>query len=208
MLLELAVLSSVAPYAPLAPRGLGCPLASHFSHAFDQEERVKKAVEAASFARPFPRFEYVPIVGCEPSHRHAPVVSRCHNDRMREDPYANRDGRERTKTVLLGPMPNIVAAQAMDVRQRRPRPQRRMQCTPNELPVKLLNDSGLQTVVLTANAREAPHTRGMVRGHPMLKRPPPMTLVPKPHNTQKYCEFHEQNGRVPRAKEGPSRTGR
>ena len=28
----------------------------------------------------------------------------------------------------------------------------------------------------------------------MLKRPPPMTSAPKPHNAQKYCEFHEQNG--------------
>jgi len=32
------------------------------------------------------------------------------------------------------------------------------------------------------------------RGHPMLKRPPPMSSVPKPHNARKYCEFHKQNG--------------
>ncbi|KAJ8441391.1 hypothetical protein Cgig2_009099 [Carnegiea gigantea] len=32
------------------------------------------------------------------------------------------------------------------------------------------------------------------RNHPMLKRPPPMTLAPKPHNTRKYYEFHEKNG--------------
>jgi len=35
-----------------------------------------------------------------------------------------------------------------------------------------------------------------VRGHPMLKRPPPMTLPPKPYNAWKYYEFHEQNGHV------------
>jgi len=32
-----------------------------------------------------------------------------------------------------------------------------------------------------------------VRGHPMLKRLLPMTSAPKPHNAQKYCEFHKQN---------------
>jgi len=30
-----------------------------------------------------------------------------------------------------------------------------------------------------------------VRGHPMLRRPPPMTVPPKPQNAKKYCEFHE-----------------
>jgi len=30
-----------------------------------------------------------------------------------------------------------------------------------------------------------------VRGHPMLRRPPPMTAPPKSQNAQKYCEFHE-----------------
>ena len=33
-----------------------------------------------------------------------------------------------------------------------------------------------------------------VRGRPMLRRPSPMTAPPKPHNTRKYCKFHEQNG--------------
>jgi len=28
----------------------------------------------------------------------------------------------------------------------------------------------------------------------MLKRPTPMTTTPKPQNTRKYSEFHEQNG--------------
>ncbi|KAJ8427590.1 hypothetical protein Cgig2_032778 [Carnegiea gigantea] len=30
-------------------------------------------MEAASSARPLPRFDYAPNTGCEPSHRHAPV---------------------------------------------------------------------------------------------------------------------------------------
>jgi len=43
-------------------------------------EYVKKAVEAASSAKPLLCFEYVPTVAYEPSHRHAPVVSRRHSD--------------------------------------------------------------------------------------------------------------------------------
>jgi len=33
-----------------------------------------------------------------------------------------------------------------------------------------------------------------VRGHPMLRRPPPMTALPMSQNTRKYCELHEQSG--------------
>ncbi|KAJ8433874.1 hypothetical protein Cgig2_021257 [Carnegiea gigantea] len=33
-----------------------------------------------------------------------------------------------------------------------------------------------------------------VRGHPMLRRPLPMTAPPKPQHPRKYCEFHEQSG--------------
>jgi len=33
-----------------------------------------------------------------------------------------------------------------------------------------------------------------VKGHPMLRKPQPITMTPKPHNARKYCEFHEQNG--------------
>lgn len=35
-----------------------------------------------------------------------------------------------------------------------------------------------------------------VKEHPMLKRPQSMTSTPKPHNSQKYFEFHEQNGHM------------
>jgi len=80
-------------------------------------------MEAASFARPLPRFEYVPTTGCEPSHRHATVVSHRHSEVMREASHANRDGWlwERTETVPLRLMPNIVTAQAKDGFQSQPR---------------------------------------------------------------------------------------
>lgn len=32
-----------------------------------------------------------------------------------------------------------------------------------------------------------------VKGHPMLRKPQPMTTALKPHNAQKYYEFHKQN---------------
>ncbi|KAJ8441802.1 LOW QUALITY PROTEIN: hypothetical protein Cgig2_021492 [Carnegiea gigantea] len=41
----------------------------------------QKAVEAA---RPLPHFHYLPTMGYEPSHRHAPGVSQRHNDGIRE----------------------------------------------------------------------------------------------------------------------------
>ena len=54
-------------------------------------EQVKKMLEAASSVRPLPRFEYVPTVGCEPSHRHALMVSCLHSEGMREAPHTNRE---------------------------------------------------------------------------------------------------------------------
>ncbi|KAJ8441245.1 hypothetical protein Cgig2_033969 [Carnegiea gigantea] len=43
--------------------------------------------------------------------------------------------------------------------------------------------------------QEAPDLRSILmelKGHSMLRKPQPMTTVPKPPNTRKYCEFHEQ----------------
>ena len=56
---------------------------------------MKKAVEAASSARPLPYFEYVPTMGCQPSHRHNPVMSHHHSERLREAPHANSDRQTR-----------------------------------------------------------------------------------------------------------------
>ena len=33
-----------------------------------------------------------------------------------------------------------------------------------------------------------------VKGHPVLRRPPPMTVPPKLQNARKYCEFHDRSG--------------
>ena len=35
-----------------------------------------------------------------------------------------------------------------------------------------------------------------IKGHPMLRKPQPITVALKPHKTQMYCEFHEQKGRT------------
>ncbi|KAJ8424154.1 hypothetical protein Cgig2_001616 [Carnegiea gigantea] len=45
-------------------------------------EQVKKAMEASSSARPLPHFDYVPTTSCEPSHRHAPILSYLHGDKL------------------------------------------------------------------------------------------------------------------------------
>lgn len=48
--------------------------------------------------------------------------------------------------------------------------------------------------VETLDARFTTDVRNIlmeVRGHPMLRRPPPMTMAPRPQNARKYCEFHE-----------------
>jgi len=54
-------------------------------------EQVKKAVKAASSARPFPRFEYVPTEGWEPFCRRDPVASPYHGERVQEALHVNRD---------------------------------------------------------------------------------------------------------------------
>jgi len=35
--------------------------------------------------------------------------------------------------------------------------------------------------------------RQKAKGHPILRKMQPMIATPKPHNTRKYYEFHEQN---------------
>ncbi|KAJ8433819.1 hypothetical protein Cgig2_017889 [Carnegiea gigantea] len=54
-------------------------------------EQVKKAVEAASSARPLPHFEFVPTGGCEPSRRCDLMASPRRNERMQEAPHVNGD---------------------------------------------------------------------------------------------------------------------
>ncbi|KAJ8419480.1 hypothetical protein Cgig2_006638 [Carnegiea gigantea] len=51
--------------------------------------------QAASSAKPFPRFIYVPTMGSEPSHMHDPVASHRHNERVQEAPHVNEDRRSR-----------------------------------------------------------------------------------------------------------------
>ncbi|KAJ8419709.1 hypothetical protein Cgig2_012096 [Carnegiea gigantea] len=48
-------------------------------------------MEATSSARPLPHFEYMPTDGCEPSHRHHPVASPRHSERMQEAPRVGGD---------------------------------------------------------------------------------------------------------------------
>ncbi|KAJ8446023.1 hypothetical protein Cgig2_012367 [Carnegiea gigantea] len=49
-------------------------------------------MEATNAARPLPVFDYVPTVGCEPSHSHAPVRSHPYKEQVREVVCTDRDG--------------------------------------------------------------------------------------------------------------------
>ncbi|KAJ8434593.1 hypothetical protein Cgig2_025019 [Carnegiea gigantea] len=91
-------------------------------------EQVKKAVEATSSVRPLPRFEFVPL--------HAPMVSHHHSEGMKEATHADRNDQSRAENLdqSISPRPYTAAARAMDGQQSQPRPQRRTQSTPEELP--------------------------------------------------------------------------
>ncbi|KAJ8421916.1 hypothetical protein Cgig2_021605 [Carnegiea gigantea] len=48
-------------------------------------------MEAASSAQPLPHFDYVPIRGCEPSYKRAPMASHPYGIGMREATHVDRD---------------------------------------------------------------------------------------------------------------------
>ncbi|KAJ8424172.1 hypothetical protein Cgig2_003015 [Carnegiea gigantea] len=144
-------------------------------------EQVKKSVEVASSTRPLPRRDYAPTTGYEPSHRHAHKASHRHSvmECVRSLAWTGTaDTKGRTETGLLEQTPSRAAILAKGNRQSQLWLQHHIKHTLDEpLDVKTLR-GGLETV----------------REHPMLKRPPPMTLAPKPQHTRKYYEFHKQKG--------------
>ncbi|KAJ8434334.1 hypothetical protein Cgig2_010951 [Carnegiea gigantea] len=135
-------------------------------------EQVKKAIEAANSARPLPHFDYVPTTGCEPFHRHVPVVSHHHSDKVREIARLDRDGQSQGEIRDCS-----IAA---DVLQSRHPSQGR--------PAK--STMALMPYAMHSRCTAWNKPRGP-EGRP--QRPQPMTSAPKLHNVRKYCEFHEQN---------------
>ncbi|KAJ8421250.1 LOW QUALITY PROTEIN: hypothetical protein Cgig2_015906 [Carnegiea gigantea] len=154
-------------------------------------EQVKKTMEAV---RPLRRFEYMPTIGYEPSHRHAPMVSHRHSEGMTEAPHANRNGwsREENRGRSIG---------ADGPHSHRPSHGRPAKLTttltpyvthslrttwfeesrPQGLEEKFSNADEPERGVPTVNARKVPLGRGMAN-------------APKPQNARKYCEFYEQKG--------------
>ncbi|KAJ8429898.1 hypothetical protein Cgig2_008783 [Carnegiea gigantea] len=63
-------------------------------------KQVKKAIDAASSARPLPHFDYASTTGYEPSRGHIPVVAHC-----RSDEKGTADHEESTVASPLGQMP-------------------------------------------------------------------------------------------------------
>ncbi|KAJ8427496.1 hypothetical protein Cgig2_028167 [Carnegiea gigantea] len=136
-------------------------------------EQVKRAMEAGNLARPLPHFDYVPITGCEPSHRQVHVPSPHSTEMEREASWSNRGGRPYSG--------HHDRHTAMAVR-------------PSSHPIQ-----GQTAKSTTAYTPYATHSRWTAwleeqMGHPMLQRPPPITVTPMPQNARKYCEFYEQNG--------------
>ncbi|KAJ8450531.1 hypothetical protein Cgig2_020168 [Carnegiea gigantea] len=144
-------------------------------------EQVKRAIEAANSARPPPYLDYIPTLGGEPSHRPERIQSPHYTERERGVSRSDRSGRPYTG-----------------------QPGRRAAARPGGRPTQ-----GATAKLTTASTPYTTHsrritwfeeqeqtskTRGEVRGHPMLRRPPRMTTHPKPQNARKYCEFHEQSG--------------
>ncbi|KAJ8420583.1 hypothetical protein Cgig2_010238 [Carnegiea gigantea] len=139
-------------------------------------EQVKKAVEAASLARPLPRFEYVLTEGCEPSRGRGPETSPCRSERVQEDPYGGGDWRT-TTAGPLGPMPTLTIAQPTDAPRSRLLLQRLMLHTLNELlgsksksrPLTLREESpssdALLSVAQAVSAPGAPLAKGTGSPH-------------------------------------------
>ncbi|KAJ8446983.1 hypothetical protein Cgig2_006611 [Carnegiea gigantea] len=132
-------------------------------------EQVLRAMEAANFARLLPYFDYIPPTGCEPSHHLTLTPSHCHSGGAREtsrpewNGWPPEENHDRSTTPKAHPSNH---------------PSR-------ERPTK-------STTALMPYATHS-HILMEVGERPMLKRPPPMTLARKPHNTRKYYEFYEQN---------------
>ncbi|KAJ8434126.1 hypothetical protein Cgig2_024244 [Carnegiea gigantea] len=85
-------------------------------------EQVKKAVEAASLARPLPHFEHMPTGSASPPVdtilQHPPVVARGYKKTLIAVETSNL-GRK-TTVVPLGLMPTITIAQVMDAQRGHP----------------------------------------------------------------------------------------
>ncbi|KAJ8424281.1 hypothetical protein Cgig2_011182 [Carnegiea gigantea] len=131
-------------------------------------------LEVANLARPLPHFDYVPTTGCEPSHRRACIPSPHHTEREQEASRSNWSG----QPYMGSHDRNADAA-----------------TSPSGHPMwgQMAKFTAASTPYATHSRRTTWSILMEVRGHPMLWRPPPMTMPPKPHNARKYCEFHEQN---------------
>ncbi|KAJ8420922.1 hypothetical protein Cgig2_018953 [Carnegiea gigantea] len=155
-------------------------------------------MEAANSTRPLPHFDYVPTTACKPSHRPMRVPSPHHTDRGHEASQSNGHGRPRT-----GSHDRLAAANT------RPSSHHDQGQSPKSTttfwhPTQLIlgklpsSRSGSRPPNLEGKLQfghDAPQSIiPAVRGHPMLRRSPPIIAPLKPHNAQKYCEFYEQNG--------------
>ncbi|KAJ8435864.1 LOW QUALITY PROTEIN: hypothetical protein Cgig2_028572 [Carnegiea gigantea] len=149
-------------------------------------EQVKKAVEAASSARPLPCFNYLPTIGCEPCHRHTPGVSQCHSDGMREAPHTDRNGRSLCPTqspLEPGTAGKVNYSLSCTQHTLDEPPGSRRRSKPQDLKGKVQDGDEPLSVASSVNARAVPLETG--------------TTTPDDLNTKTPHEFYEQNEHMP-----------
>ncbi|KAJ8424900.1 hypothetical protein Cgig2_007625 [Carnegiea gigantea] len=134
-------------------------------------EQVKRAMEAASSARPPPALEYQLVHKGEPSHRLEGIPS----------PHPTERGREVSQSDQSGWLPTgqLRRRAAME-------------------PTGCL-ERGITTGSATTSTPYATHSRRtacLEERHPILWRLTPITAPPRQQNSRKYCEFHEQSGKA------------
>ncbi|KAJ8438369.1 hypothetical protein Cgig2_027354 [Carnegiea gigantea] len=138
-------------------------------------EQVRRAIEAANLARLLSHFNYTPANGGEPSHQPERILPLLYIEWGREWSALYRAARS---TRGHGTQRPPCAGGNDQINNC-------FHALCNPVQADRLGE-GIGTD-FQASGRS-------LQGHPMLRRPPPMTTPPKPQNARKYCEFHEQSG--------------
>ncbi|KAJ8430135.1 hypothetical protein Cgig2_011079 [Carnegiea gigantea] len=155
-------------------------------------EKVKKTVEATSSVRPLPRFEYVPTMGCKPSHRCDPMVSPRRSERMQEAPHTSeyRRSREENSSHSIGANEHLTHHSSHG----HPAKSTTASTSPRGLKERSPNDDGRQSIIPIVSVPEVPLGKARPAASSHAEKTASMTSAPKPQNMRKYYEFHEQNG--------------
>ncbi|KAJ8423392.1 hypothetical protein Cgig2_003777 [Carnegiea gigantea] len=73
-------------------------------------KQVQKAMEAANFVKPLPHFDYVPTVGCKPSHRYTLAPSHRYSSEMLEASQLDQNGQPQKESHDRSMAPNACSS--------------------------------------------------------------------------------------------------